>query len=121
MPSELQKASRIHRHLRIRKKVFGSLERPRLVVHRGAKNITAQIIDDTRGITLVASASYDKNLRGKIKKGGNVEAAKMVGEQIAILAKEKSVTQVVFDRGGYLFHGRIKALADAARAKGLQF
>lgn len=92
-----------------------------MVVHRGAKNITAQIIDDLRGVTLVSSASFDKNLRKNIKSGGNIEAAKKVGEQIAILAKEKSVTRVVFDRGGYLFHGRIKALADAARANGLQF
>lgn len=121
MQPQLQHFKRIHRHARIRKKVMGTSERPRLVVHRGTKNITAQIIDDIKGITLVAAASFDQQLRGKLKYGGNLEAAKAVGEKIAKLAKEKSVNKVVFDRGGYLFHGRIKALAEAARQNGLQF
>ncbi|HUO58539.1 MAG TPA: 50S ribosomal protein L18 [bacterium] len=121
MPLQLQNFKRQHRHERIRKKVAGSPDRPRLVVHRGAKNITAQIIDDSKGVTVVSAASFDKNLRGKLKYGGNLEAAKVVGEQIAKLAKEKSVSQVVFDRGGYIYHGRVKALADAARQNGLQF
>ena len=121
MQSQLQNYKRMHRHKRIRKKVSGTTARPRLVVHRGTKNITAQIIDDTKGVTLVAAASFDQNLRSKVKYGGNVEAAKAVGQQIAKLAKEKSVHQVVFDRGGYIFHGRVKALAEAARENGLQF
>ncbi len=121
MPLQHQNIKRIRRHERIRKKVEGTSERPRLVVHRGAKNITAQIIDDSQGITLVAAASFDQTLRPKLKHGGNIEAAKAVGEQIAKLAKEKSINKVVFDRGGFIFHGRMKALAEAARQNGLQF
>jgi len=92
-----------------------------LVVHRGAKNITAQIIDDSKGVTLVAAASFDKKMRPELKNGGNISAAKAVGAQIAKLAQEKSIKRVVFDRGGYVYHGRVKALADAARENGLQF
>src|ERR1019366_8029550 len=103
MQLQLQNFKRKHRYDRSRKKVSGTAERPRLVVHRGTKNITAQIIDDTKGITLVAAASFDGNLRGKVKYGGNLDAAKAVGEQIAKLAKEKSIGPVVFDRGGYIF------------------
>ena len=121
MALEHQNIKRLRRHIRIRKKVQGTTERPRLVVHRGAKNISAQVIDDTKGITLVSAASFDQNLRSKVKYGGNMEAAKAVGEQIAKLAKEKSVTKVVFDRGGFPFHGRVKALAEAARQNGLQY
>ena len=121
MSLQHQNIKRIRRHDRIRKKISGTPERPRLVVHRGAKNITAQIIDDAKGITLVSASSFDQNLRGKLKFGGNVQAAKAVGEQIAKLAKEKSLNRVVFDRGGYIFHGRIKALAEAARQNGLEF
>src|SRR5208282_5851110 len=121
MQSQLQNHKRKHRHERIRKKVSGSPERPRLVVHRGAKNITARIIDDSKGVTLVAAASFDKQMKNQTKNGGNILAAKAVGEQIAKLAKQKSIFQVVFDRGGYIFHGRIKALAEAARANGLKF
>jgi len=121
MQQQLQNYKRLHRHQRIRKKVAGTSQRPRLVIHRGAKNITAQIIDDSKGVTLAAAASFDQTLRSKVKNGGNIEAAKAVGQQIAKLAKEKSVNQVVFDRGGYIYHGRVKALADAARESGLQF
>lgn len=121
MALEHQNIKRLRRHTRIRKKVQGTTDRPRLVVHRGAKNISAQLIDDTKGITLVSAASFDQNLRSKVKYGGNMEAAKAVGAQIAKLAKEKSVTQVVFDRGGFPFHGRVKALAEAARQNGLQY
>jgi large subunit ribosomal protein L18 len=121
MSLQHQNIKRVRRHIRIRKKISGTPERPRLVVHRGAKNITAQIIDDAKGITLVAASSFDQNLRTKLKFGGNVQAAKAVGEQIAKLAKEKSLNRVVFDRGGYIFHGRIKALAEAARQNGLEF
>jgi large subunit ribosomal protein L18 len=121
MQLQSQDHKRRHRHARIRKKVSGSPERPRLVVHRGAKNITAQIIDDSKGVTLAAAASFDHQMKSQLKNGGNIQAAKAVGEQIAKLAKEKSISQVVFDRGGYIFHGRIKALAEAARANGLKF
>ncbi len=104
-------------HKRIRAKVSGSEQRPRLNVHRSVKHISAQLIDDANGHTL-ASAS---TLAAKIKTGGNVAAAKEVGKMIAEKAKEKGVTKVVFDRGGYLYHGRVKALADAAREAGLEF
>jgi len=121
MRSEIQRKARLRRHARIRKALIGSSDRPRLVVHRSPQNISAQIIDDTKGITLAAAASFDKQLRSKLKHGGNIGAARVVGEQIAKLAKEKSILRVVFDRGGYVFHGRIQALADAARENGLQF
>jgi large subunit ribosomal protein L18 len=119
--AELQRKGRLRRHARIRKTLKGSSERPRLVIHRSPQNISAQIIDDAKGITLVAAASFDKQLKAKLKHGGNIGAARVVGAQIAKLAKEKSIIQVVFDRGGYVFHGRIQALADAARENGLQF
>src|SRR5579863_2420020 len=104
-------------HARIRRKLAGSAERPRLSVHRSLNHIYAQVIDDQTGETL-ASAS---TLALKAKTGGNVAAAKEIGKTIAEKAKEKGVKQVVFDRGGYLYHGRIKALADAAREAGLDF
>jgi large subunit ribosomal protein L18 len=105
-------------HKRIRRRVAGSEERPRLAVFRSTNHIYAQVIDDQKGHTLAAAASTEKDLRGK---GGNVEGAKMIGQKVAERAKEKGVTKVVFDRGGYLYHGRVKALADAARAAGLEF
>ncbi|MGH7738798.1 MAG: 50S ribosomal protein L18 [bacterium] len=119
--SQVRRKKRIKRHARIRKTVQGSADRPRLVVNRGSKNIAAQLIDDAQGVTLAAASSFDQTLRAQVKYGGNLAAAKSVGEQIAKLAKEKGVTKAVFDRGGYAFHGRIKALADAARQGGLQF
>ncbi len=119
--SQVRRKKRIKRHARIRKTVKGSAIRPRLVVNRGAKNIAVQLIDDVKGATLAAASSFDQTLRGKVKYGGNLDAAKAVGEQIAKLAKEKGIEKAVFDRGGYSFHGRIKALADAARQGGLQF
>ena len=121
MMPQLQSHKRLRRHERIRKKVTGTSERPRFVVHRGLRNISAQIVDDTRGVTLAAASSFDKNLRGKLKYGGNMAAAKIVGEQIAKMAREKSIGKVVFDRGGLIFHGRVKALAEAARQNGLEF
>jgi large subunit ribosomal protein L18 len=121
MLPQLQSLKRQRRHERIRKKVTGTSERPRLVVHRGLKNISVQIVDDTKGVTLAAASSFDKNLRGKLKYGGNVAAAKIVGEHIAKIAREKAIVRVVFDRGGLIFHGRVKALAEAARKNGLQF
>ena len=111
--------SRKKRHLRIRKKIVGTSSVPRLNVFRSNTNIYAQIIDDTKGVILVSASSRDKEL--KLENGSNIEAAKQVGALIAKRALEKNITNVVFDRGGYLYHGRVKALADAARAAGLKF
>jgi len=105
-------------HQRIRRKLSGTKERPRLAVFRSVAHIYAQIIDDVEGRTLASASSVDKD--GKTK-GGNVAAAKAIGKLVAERAKEKGVKQVVFDRGGYQYHGRIKALADAAREAGLEF
>jgi large subunit ribosomal protein L18 len=107
-------------HSRIRAKMTGTAERPRLNVYRSLNHIYTQVIDDTNGVT-IASASTVAKKGTEAKVGGNVEAAKAVGKLIAERAKEKGVTKVVFDRGGYLYHGRIKALADAAREAGLEF
>lgn len=109
------------RHSRVRKKVIGTPERPRLNVFKSLNHIYAQITDDYAGRTLVSASSIDKELKGKIKTGGNIEAAKTVGGLLAKRAAEKGIGKVVFDRGGYLYHGRVKALADAAREGGLQF
>ncbi len=109
------------RHSRVRKKVVGSPERPRLNVYRSLTNIYAQIVDDKEGKTLVAASTLDPEVKGQIKSGGNVEAAKAVGELVAKRAQEKGIKQVVFDRGGYIFHGRVKTLAEAARSGGLEF
>ncbi len=109
------------RHNRIRKNVMGTTERPRLNVFRSTSNIYAQVIDDIQGVTITAASTLDKEIKGAMKATGNVEAAKKVGAAIAKKAIEKGVKDVVFDRGGYIFHGRIKALADAAREAGLNF
>src|SRR5690349_3539149 len=118
-------------HDRIRSKLRGTSERPRLAVFRSVSHIYAQVIDDMQGWTLVAASSVDKGAAGKPAKGskaktsktrgGNLAAAKAIGKLVAERAKEKGITRVVFDRGGYLYHGRVKALADAARAAGLEF
>lgn len=113
--------ARLRRHLRVRKKISGTAARPRLSVFRSAKHIYAQLIDDEKGVTLASASTLDKELRDKISNGGNVEAARQVGELIAQRAKAQGVDKVVFDRGGYLYHGRIQALADAAREGGLEF
>ena len=107
------------RHARVRKTVSGTSEIPRLNVFRSNSNIFAQIIDDTKGVTLASASSIDKDL--KLENGGNIEAAVKVGELIAKRAKKAKITKVVFDRGGYLYHGRVKALAEAARENGLEF
>ena len=104
-------------HKRIRRKVRGSTERPRLAVYRSLNHIYAQVIDDYQGQTIVSASTTEKDLRGV--RGGNVDAARRVGKAIAERALAKGIEQVVFDRGGYLYHGRIKALTDAARAAGL--
>ncbi len=111
-------------HTRIRKKLAGSTDRPRLNVYRSVNHIYAQVIDDANGVTLVSATSVEKGKGVKGEKrptGGNVSSAKEVGKLIADRAKEKGIKKVVFDRGGYLYHGRIKALADAAREAGLEF
>ncbi len=111
--------SRSRRKLRIRKKVFGSTERPRLMVYRSTKHIYAQLIDDIQGKTLVSASSQQHKDFSNL--GGNVEGAKKIGALIAERAIEKGIQKVVFDRSGYIYHGRVRALADAAREKGLQF
>ena len=112
------KAQRVRRHQRVRGKISGTPERPRLNVYRSLSNIYAQVINDETGETIVAASSVEKSFENY---GGNIEAAKAVGKAIAEKALAKGVKEVVFDRGGYLYHGRVAALADAAREAGLQF
>jgi large subunit ribosomal protein L18 len=116
-----REAQRQKRHQRVRKRVTGTSERPRLNIFRSSKHIHAQIVDDVGGRTLVAASSLVKELRAQLKKGGDKAAARAVGQLIGQRAKAKGITRVVFDRGGYLYHGRVKELADGARAAGLQF
>lgn len=113
--------ARKKRHLRIRNKIKGTAERPRLNVFRSGKHIYAQVIDDTAGETIVAASTLDKNLKADVENGANSEAAEKVGALVAERAKAKGITEVVFDRGGYVYHGRVKALAEAAREAGLEF
>ena len=108
-------------HTRIRRKVAGTTARPRLAVFRSVSHIYAQLIDDSKGSTLVSASSLEKSNRVSFKTGGNLDAAKSIGRAVAERAKEKGIRSVVFDRGGYLYHGRIKALAEAAREAGLEF
>ncbi len=114
------RAARLKRHRRLRARVEGSTSRPRLAVFRSLNHIYAQVIDDTTGSTLVAASDMDPAIRGEVK-GNKSEHAKVVGEAVAKRAKERGISKVVFDRGGYLYHGRVKALADAARGAGLEF
>ena len=109
---------RIRRHKRVRGKISGTALKPRLCVFRSLKNIYAQVIDDENGKTLASASSLDKEFN---QYGGNKEAAKLVGQAVAKAALEKGITEVVFDRGGYIFHGRVQELADAAREAGLKF
>jgi large subunit ribosomal protein L18 len=106
-------------HKRIRTKIAGSAERPRLAVFRSVNHIYAQLIDDAKGVTLASASTAEAAWRGRT--GGNVAAAKEIGKAIADRAKEKGITSVVFDRGGYIYHGRVRSLAEAARAAGLEF
>jgi large subunit ribosomal protein L18 len=110
---------RKNRHLRIRGALVGTPSKPRISVFRSAKNIYAQIIDDVNGVTLVSASSVEKD--NKLENGGNIEAAKVVGKLLAERAAAKEIKNVVFDRSGYLYHGRVKALAEAAREAGLEF
>ncbi len=122
MDKNIQKRqARMKRKRRVRKKVIGTEARPRLTVYRSLKHIYAQIILDTEGKTLCQASTVDTELKGKIKGTGNREAAKKVGELIAERAKAANIEKVVFDRNGYLYHGRVKALAEGAREKGLIF
>ncbi|MDI9550113.1 MAG: 50S ribosomal protein L18 [Candidatus Cryptobacteroides sp.] len=117
--NKIERRKRIH--FRIRKRVSGTAQRPRLVVFRSNKQIYAQVIDDDRRVTLVAAASNDKELAAECKGKNGVDAAALVGKALAERAKEKGITTVAFDRGGYLYHGRVKSLAEAAREGGLVF
>ena len=112
---------RLARHARVRKDVFGTPGRPRLCVYRSLKNISAQIIDDVNGKTLVAASSLEKELKAELAYGGNKDAAKAVGAAVAKKALAAGIETVCFDRGGYLYHGRVKELADGAREAGLKF
>ena len=114
-------ANRLQRHKRVRRKITGTTQRPRLCVFRSSNNIYAQIIDDTNRVTLVAASSLEADVKGAVNHTGNKEAAKLVGEMVAKKAVEKGITEVVFDRGGYIYHGRIKELAEGAREAGLKF
>lgn len=109
------------RQRRVRKKVFGTAERPRLNVYRSVNHIYAQLIVDDTGKTLLSASTVDPELKGQLESGGNIDAARAVGELLARRALAKGITQVVFDRAGYLYHGRVAALAEAARQAGLQF
>jgi large subunit ribosomal protein L18 len=106
-------------HKRIRRKISGTTERPRLAVFRSVNHIYAQVIDDSKGMTLVAASTTEPAWRGRT--GGNIAAAKEIGREIAERAKAKGISRVVFDRGGYIYHGRVKGLAEAAREAGLEF
>ena len=113
--------ARKKRHNRVRKKISGTTEMPRLNVFRSLKHMYVQVIDDNTGVTIVSASTNDKELKSGVKSGNNIEAAKTVGTAIAKRAADKGVKKVVFDRGGYIYHGRVKALADAAREGGLEF
>lgn len=114
-------ANRLARHSRVRRKVTGTSERPRLCVFRSSKNIYAQIIDDTKRITLVSASSLDEAVKSAVNYTGNKEAARKVGELVAKKAAEAGITEVIFDRGGYIYHGRVLELAEGAREAGLKF
>ena len=118
---ESRNEMRVVRHKRIRKSVIGTNEVPRLCVYRSNNNISAQLIDDEKHVTICSASSVDKDLKEKLAHGGNIDAAKVVGEAIAKKALKAGIECVVFDRGGFLYHGRVAALADAAREAGLMF
>ena len=117
-----RKEARVRRHLRLRKKLSGTTERPRLSVYRSLHHIYVQIIDDVQGKTLLAASTVDPEVRAQVNGyGGNIESAKVVGKLIAQKAQDQGIKQVIFDRGGHDYHGRVAALADAARENGLEF
>ena len=121
MAKESRNNKRVNRHARIRKSLSGTPDMPRLCVFRSSKNIFAQIIDDVNGVTIASASTIDKELKAGSKYGGNKEAAKAVGEAIAKRAQAKGIETVCFDRGGFLYHGRIRELAEGAREAGLKF
>ena len=121
MAKESRNDKRVKRHARVRKNLFATPARPRLCVYRSNKNISAQAIDDVNGVTLASASSLDKELKGEIGYGGNKEAAKKVGEALAKRALAKGIEEVCFDRGGFLYHGRVAQLAEGAREAGLKF
>jgi large subunit ribosomal protein L18 len=122
MITPIDRSNERHRiHRRIRDKVVGKTDRPRLCIYRSLKYTYVQIVDDTQGKTLAAASSAEKEVRGDLKQAGNIQASKLVGKAIAERAKAKGIESVVFDRGGYLYHGRVKAVAEAAREAGLKF
>ena len=116
-----RKKIRRKKHLRIRKNIVGTAQKPRLAVYRSIKHIYAQLIDDKAGITLVSASTLEAPLKSEVEYGGNVEAAKQVGQLLARKATEKGIREVIFDRGGNIYHGRIKAVAEGAREAGLEF
>lgn len=121
MAKESRNDKRLVRHERVRKALSGTSEKPRLCVFRSLKNISVQIIDDVSGTTLAAASTLDKDIKEQAGNGGNKAAAKLVGEAVAKKALAKGIEQVAFDRGGFLYHGRVKELADSAREAGLKF
>jgi len=120
-PQKLKIQRRERRHRRVRRKVSGTPERPRLCVYRSLAHMYCQVIDDISGHTLVSASSKDVEFKDSLPHGGNIEAAKTIGKRIAEKAKEKGIERVVFDRGSYPYHGRVKALAEAAREAGMKF
>ncbi|MBN2318294.1 MAG: 50S ribosomal protein L18 [Acidobacteria bacterium] len=122
MIKPIDRSKERHRiHKRIRAKIAGSASRPRLCVFRSLKNMYAQVIDDSQGKTLAAASTVEKEINGGLKNAGNIEASKLLGKKIAERARAKGIETVIFDRGGYLYHGRVKAVAEAARESGLKF
>lgn len=119
--NNIKDIKRHFRHERIRKQLTGTTERPRLCLHRSLNNLQAQIIDDSTGKIILGKSTLAKDVRSKIKTGGNQKAAEVLGESFAAEAVKKGIKKVAFDRGGYLYHGRIKAFAEAARRAGLEF
>ena len=117
----LKEKKRVFRHKRIRAKVVGRIDQPRLCVHRSLKNMSASLIDDIGHKTIFSLSTLDKTLKGKLKSGGNVPAAEALGQAFAAKAQEKGIKKVCFDRGGYIYQGRVKTFADAARKGGLEF
>ena len=116
-----KKAIRKRKHVRVRKKISGTSECPRLCVYRSNAHIYAQVVDDVTGTTIASASSLDKDVKSAVSNCGNIETAKLVGKLIAERAQAKEIKEVVFDRGGYLYHGRVAALAEAAREAGLSF
>ena len=119
--TEIKEIKRVYRHRRVTRKVVGTSDRPRLCIHRSLNHIYAQLIDDAAGKVLFGISTLDKSLSSNIKHGGNINAATLLGEALAHKAKDKGITKVCFDRGGYLYHGRVKAFAEGARKGGLEF